>query len=393
MINAITGRPGGGKTYEAVRNHLIPAIKEGRKVVTNIPLNIAHIKAVFPDIDTSLIEIREFGFHNYGTLRPFSTPEEYTRDEWRHPETNIGPLFVVDEAHLSLPRQGTPKAIVEYFTMHRHYGVDIILVTQHLRQMDKDILNLIDLVSTCAKNSFLGSNTTYNWKLRGGYRGEIVNSDDRRVYDPAYFPFYKSHTQSDKAVVEAQAKDVKPIWKHWTFKGALIMFVIFIVMAYKSCTSISAMQERTVNASKAKRPSAQETQQPVQSTPAAIASSSLIPPDSAGSLRHPYGNVEIVMTGFYQVTKREPNGKIQTEAKQMFSLRKGGLELTTIDNVNLIMAGYDVRILNDCLAELRYPDTGYKSWVMCDKNAPQPDNNVVGIAASSAKNTVKPSSS
>ncbi|MDF5473676.1 zonular occludens toxin domain-containing protein, partial [Vibrio parahaemolyticus] len=34
MIYAIAGRPGGGKTYEAVAYHIIPAIKEGRKVIT-----------------------------------------------------------------------------------------------------------------------------------------------------------------------------------------------------------------------------------------------------------------------------------------------------------------------------------------------------------------------
>ncbi|MFN1568607.1 zonular occludens toxin domain-containing protein, partial [Vibrio harveyi] len=39
-ISLLKGKPRSGKSYEAVRYHILPAIQEGRKVVTNIPLNI-----------------------------------------------------------------------------------------------------------------------------------------------------------------------------------------------------------------------------------------------------------------------------------------------------------------------------------------------------------------
>jgi zona occludens toxin len=40
MINGLSGRPGSGKSYEAVVTHILPALQQGRKIVTNIPLNI-----------------------------------------------------------------------------------------------------------------------------------------------------------------------------------------------------------------------------------------------------------------------------------------------------------------------------------------------------------------
>ncbi|POB76042.1 zonular occludens toxin domain-containing protein, partial [Vibrio vulnificus] len=39
--------PGSGKSYESVVYHVIPALKDGRKVVTNLPLNLEHFKQVF----------------------------------------------------------------------------------------------------------------------------------------------------------------------------------------------------------------------------------------------------------------------------------------------------------------------------------------------------------
>lgn len=403
-IVAITGRPGGGKSYEAVRYHIIPAIKEGRKVITNIPLNISHIKLIYSDIDESLIEVRQFGFHDYGDLRPFSTPKEFTDETWRHPDTNVGALFVIDEAHLSLPSQGTPKPICEYMTMHRHYGVDIVFVTQNLRQMNRDIVNLIEVVYRCSKNRILGFDDRYTKKVQDGNRGEVLNVE-QRVYDPEYFRFYQSHTHSNKAVKEASLKDVKPIWKHWTFKFGMIFMVFAIVIMYQSCGKISDMNKRTKEASNTKaylenhqadKPAVPASQPvtastavtPVSAAPSPV-SNPLFPAATDATLRHPYDSVEIILTGSYQVTKREPTGKVQTEAKQFFKLRKGGLELAQVDNVNLIMAGYDVRILNDCLAELRYPDTGYRGWIMCDRNETQiREQNVVAAAASGAKSTI-----
>jgi len=45
MIYGIVGRPGGGKSYEAVAFQVIPALKSGRKVITNLPLQIEHFVA------------------------------------------------------------------------------------------------------------------------------------------------------------------------------------------------------------------------------------------------------------------------------------------------------------------------------------------------------------
>ena len=79
---------------------------------------------------------------DYGNMeRPFSKVEHY-QDEWRN-EQGQGPLYVVDEAHLSLGRQ-TNTQILEWYSLHRHYGVDVVLMTQNLRKLNRDIKDMVE---------------------------------------------------------------------------------------------------------------------------------------------------------------------------------------------------------------------------------------------------------
>ncbi|WP_274884805.1 zonular occludens toxin domain-containing protein [Vibrio harveyi] len=165
MIYAISGRPGGGKTYEAVAYHIIPAIKDGRKVITNITLNIDWFVKIFGVEVRELIKIVDGRLTDFGsTSRPFSQIEDYS-DEWRN-ENGQGPLYVVDEAHMSLPSRGLPAPILEWYSIHRHYGVDIILLTQNLRKLHRDIKDMVEVTYRCTKNTAMGSDKSYTKKCK-----------------------------------------------------------------------------------------------------------------------------------------------------------------------------------------------------------------------------------
>jgi zona occludens toxin len=57
MINGLEGIPGSGKSYEAVVMHVLPALKAGRKVITNLPLLVDKFSALDPSYG-DLIELR-----------------------------------------------------------------------------------------------------------------------------------------------------------------------------------------------------------------------------------------------------------------------------------------------------------------------------------------------
>lgn len=227
MINLLLGQPGGGKSYESVAFHVIPAVVEqGRKVITNLPLRIDMWEHFFPG-STKLIEIRGNYQFDGKMYFPFSRLEDYG-DNWRG-DNEIGPLYIIDECHKSLPRIGTPVAIEEWFAEHRHEGADVLLITQSYGKINQAIRDAVQVVYRCKKATAFGSNDKYIRKVQDGLRGEVVNTSVRD-YESKYFPLYKSHTKSNGAVLEAFAADIVPIWKRWPFKGAALCAVVFVCL-------------------------------------------------------------------------------------------------------------------------------------------------------------------
>lgn len=240
MINLLLGAPGGGKSYEAVVYHILKALEQGRKVITNLPLNVEEFRNIDPAFP-SLIELRDQTKAQRPTedeekrasiyprfrpdipwnSKPFSHLEDY-QDEWKHPESGIGSLFVIDECHMVLPRVGTPRDLEEWYSMHRHQLVDVLLITQSYGKVNRAIIDLVQVCYRVRKNVALGSSTTYIRKVQDGIRGAVVNEGIRK-YKPEYFKLYRSHTLSSQAAIEDMAKDIRPIWFHWSFIGAAIL--------------------------------------------------------------------------------------------------------------------------------------------------------------------------
>ena len=228
MINVITGRPGGGKSYEAVAFHILPALERGRKVITNLPLQLDMFVNIFGAEVLELIKVVDGQLNDFGSMdRPFSKHEDYL-DDWKN-ELGQAPLYVVDECHMVLPNKKLDSKILEFYSLHRHYGIDITLITQNVRKMHKDIRDMIEIQYICQKNTALGSQYSYTRKVKQGVSGEVVNTSIRK-YKSDYFRFYKSHTASNSAVQEDLAGDITPLWKRWPVIGAGIFFSIFIIL-------------------------------------------------------------------------------------------------------------------------------------------------------------------
>ena len=187
MIIAITGKPGGGKTYETVKNYIIPCLLEGRRVVTNIPLELEHFTAVYGERVSDLIIVVDYDFHSYGNERPFSTPADYEKyQDWTN-DKGQSVYFFIDECHLSLPSGRAQSPVLEYFSMHRHAGVDIALITQNMRKVHKDIRDMVTLEYRCIKKAMLGKDDEYIVKVHDGVGGH-VNTQYERAYQKHIFP-------------------------------------------------------------------------------------------------------------------------------------------------------------------------------------------------------------
>lgn len=365
-VSLLVGRPGSGKSYEAVVYHVIPSLKQGRKVVTNLPLNLAHFKAVFGEDIDELLEIREDAYsRDDGVLLPFQDPDDFKTQDWKN-ESGQGPLFVVDECHRqyassarSKRDDGLLKDCLEYFSMHRHYGHDVLLVTQSVGKLHKQVRELVQICYRVSKHTAAGSDKTYTQKVLDGAesRAAVMNTNIRR-YKSQYFKFYKSHTQSDSAVKEAVAQDVKPLWKQHYFYLGIPLVVFGLVQAFssfsKSTSSQPAPEVKEV---------AQIATESVSERPAPV----VYEKPKKKSEKHPYHKINFSVSGSKDVSYRDENGVWHFDYDVYFNARPKSNDRYrfTLSIRDLALAGYDVSVINHCLVRLRYEDV-FDEYVYCE---------------------------
>lgn len=371
MINGLEGIPGSGKSYEAVAHHVLPALRAGRKVITNLPLDVERFAAIDPAF-RDLIEVRtmpapvrgvwgasdaatEPAFRLSGEPRPagedvavFGHVWDYWTD-WRA-DDGRGPLFVIDECHVPLPTIGTSKEVIEWFKLHRHFNVDVLLLTQSFRDTAQPIARLLGMLIRCRKADVLGKADHYIRKVHGGYRGAEIQREQRK-YRPEFFSLYRSHTQG-VSVGEGGALDVAPMivkFQRWTWV-VLVLGLVLTVWAFwpkdgrniwggKTSASPSPSGARWVTPAQYSAGRASAPMHTVAAAPVEPASASVEPAVDLlpGKLVHIVGVLSM-------------GGKTRT----LFTVSQGGRRIFDTDNEQLAAAGFKWRGMGDCFGWLDY---------------------------------------
>lgn len=371
MINAITGRPRAGKSYESVIFHILPAAVEGRLVVTNIPINKDAVSKYYGQEVADLIIVVKSNFTDYGMVRPFAVPDDYTKYDWKN-EKGQGPLFVVDEAHLSIGRDAK-KEILEYLSLHGHYGHDIIMVTQDPQKLHRDLKSMIEVCHRCIKKSVFGDDEHYIKKTYHGVSGrnEDYVREEEREYKSQYFQFYQSHTQSAIAVDEAKPKDANAVMfpRKKLIIGMLVLAVPMSIYFFGKMISPSSPKQTKVTETEQQKTIQKSNQSQVAlSAPVPQASKPQAEPEIP---HHPFYKVALHVDGiaFYTLQGREYK-------EAYFVASQNGQSVFTLKSADLRMAGYDVAVYGDCLVRLTYNKI-YDDWIVCDSptiavNTPEP---------------------
>lgn len=161
MITILTGQPGHGKTYTTVR--LIDEfVHDGKSVVTNVPLRddfalqMARHHTAFARLRKDTVIRRAQSIAE--RVHICEDMSEIMRVRFRG-EGEGRAKVVIDESHRQmnvrastrgksrdksgqLTEAGERKLIVNYASGHRHYGADVVLITQALQNLDLQIRNL-----------------------------------------------------------------------------------------------------------------------------------------------------------------------------------------------------------------------------------------------------------
>ena len=388
-VNILLGAPGGGKSYEAVAFHVLPALAAGRKVITNLPLVIAEFVAIDPSY-AALIELRsttkaerpefdavkaqslyqKFGIaakQEYFNLSAFSHVEDYG-DSWRHPESGSGPLYVVDECHIALPSRGTPVKVEEWFSLHRHESADVLLISQSHSKINRSV---IDLVQTCyrvRKNTALGSDKSYRRFVFDGVRGAEVNFSVRK-YQSHFFKLYKSHTRGGGQ--EQASADIVPIWKRPIFLIVALCIPFTGYMVWKAPNPIGqsvpapgAKPDNPAPGSPGQKPQTLDPLQTKLTAASAPSPAQIVKRDSSHALEswqvHQVGTV-----------------RVGTVTRVLFRVSRNGGAFFDTDSRKLVEMGYTVTSLAACFSQISHP-SGYRVHVSCD--APTQNSGLPGSA-------------
>lgn len=386
MITGLEGIPGSGKSYEAVVYHVLPALQAGRKVITNLPLNIEAFAALDPSYP-GLIEVRtrpaprlgdwnaaniaeQEAFQLWPDREPEPQPENVFTfgtvwdfySTWRGPKGE-GPLFVIDECHVALPKVGTPDHVVQWFKLHRHYNADVLLMTQSFRDINQPIAQLLASLIKCRKADILGKADRYIRKVHAGYRGAEIQRGER-PYKAQYFQLYRSNTQST-ASAEASAQDVAPFVVkfrrfQWLYFIAAALYVLWAfwpqdgvnVWGMRTAPPPQAQQRATLAAAPAQqgheapaRQDAPRPQEPPQEAP---------PPAPI----EPLQGKALHITGALVQSGRDLT---------VFVVSMDGRRIFDTTSAELEQAGYYWRRINHCMGWLTFEGT--RRPVTCDAPA------------------------
>lgn len=371
MINLLIGPPGGGKSYEAVVYHVLPALTKGRKVITNLPLDIERLRAIdpaFPDliqfVENSIGFLRreneapagmvgrlglryQVEQQGEGVIRAFSTMKDFG-DPWRQDKTGSGPLYVIDECHLCFPRIGTLISVEEWFSLHRHESADVLLITQSYGKVSKSIIDLVQVCYRVKKATAFGSAKKYIRKVQDGVRGDVVNTSVR-TYEKRYFGLYKSHTRGGGE--ELAAEDITPIWKRWPFIGAGIMLPLAAVIFFS-----------TGSPNPLKPKAAQASTKPATPPPSQAASHTAPEPTQSPAKAketepegHPYAGRTLHVAGVMHA---------RGDRFYVVAVAQNGQHVSDVTSGELRTLGYKVEGVTDCAVKVSYEK--WSKWLICD---------------------------
>lgn len=187
------GKVGDGKSHHVVATEILPAVRDGRKMYVYMDgLNPRRLSQ-FAGRNANVVL-----WDNVDQVRAACQLEVDDR-EGRGLTLDRGSLIVVDEAQMvwdAREWQKTGKQALAFFEYHRHFGLDVVLITQAPGRLDK---GLVRLANEClhVKNlrflsAFLGGRYVVNVRQSPQDREPVATV--RGKFEDNVFACYRSAT-------------------------------------------------------------------------------------------------------------------------------------------------------------------------------------------------------
>jgi len=226
MIELYEGVPGSGKSYHAICEKFLPWVRQGRRLYISVDGIYLDRLALFTGIELETLEQQiTIWKDSVEVLQAF-------------PHVEPGSAVIIDEAQTVFrSMQKVEPGLLRWLETHRHYGVDILLMSQDFRQMSQGVTRLIEATVKFRKLAFVGLSKKYQGKVRGNPEDHETIRAFVGTYSPAIYAYYSSYAS---AAIHEEKRS------HTIFKSARIaigiaagLFAIGLI-AWRPWSSLSS---------------------------------------------------------------------------------------------------------------------------------------------------------
>ena len=227
MIIFHEGLPRSGKSYAACVDHIVPSLKNGRKVFAYIE-GLNHEK--FAEVTgLSLDRVKEL---------LVQIEADQVKEIYKHVEKDS--FVVIDELQDFFPsgRQRQTDEITRFITQHGHDGLDILCMGQDLRDCHALWKRRVQRKIVFTKLTAVGKDNSYKWEAyeaKAGEKFQKITSGVKK-YDPKYFGLYASHTTGTTNTFNYQDDRIN-IFKTKGFRFGLPAFGLILIVAINYLTT------------------------------------------------------------------------------------------------------------------------------------------------------------
>ena len=237
MIFSYSGKPGGGKTYEAFRIAVLAKLAEGRNVVTNI-VGLDDTKITGYIIDKMGVDPDKVG-----TLKIVSDDDViadnffyYKGAEDGETVVNRGDVVVIDEVwrvFKDVKKIGERRE--SFIAEHRHFTSDdgkpceLHVINQDVSEIPKFIRNRLEACYEMTKLSAVGANNRYRVDVYSSpkmYKKQLLGTSYGK-YEKEIYDLYKSFDGNftDFGKLDGRTNGFRSI--KFLFLAGLLVFLVF----------------------------------------------------------------------------------------------------------------------------------------------------------------------
>lgn len=213
------GLPRSGKSYSAMVDRIIPALKDGRAVFAHLD-GLNHEK---------IAEASGVSLERVQSLLTYVSAEDVQRI---YDVVANNALVIIDEAQDHFPnRDKVSKEMTTFVTQHGHRGLDVVLMGQDLRDVHVLWRRRIEIKQVFLKLSGVGKENSFSvsTQRRAGKADEFTEASfEIRKYEEKYFGTYASHV-NDRIQTGNYKEKGATIWGNSVFTKWIPLSIVATV--------------------------------------------------------------------------------------------------------------------------------------------------------------------